>query len=319
MDALSIMDILKSIQVIINSQPGLNADGSIVDNRLSIIKRKVDEFEDKNNFFYYLLIKLISMKLSEIYNREFRNWIGLVLSENEELIPQPLSNINNFISSHLDYIDAIQQADRDFSINLFEYVCDILENNKGIVLDVETLIRLLDRDPKLLSSTLEGAYCYRPYNFSRIAKIMKENQTLEKSNISLDDIYQILIQTFQLNNEDVFGNLVKPEEFKKNHEAIMFALLDCCANVFVEITNIIKRYLDKDFDRLAIVRLRNNDNFCGKVIIELLRSNVDEEDNDFIIKMLTDSDIEIDYSLQYSDTTLKEILALSGYETYITL
>lgn len=58
MDALDIMDILNSIQAIINSQPGVNSDNSIVDNRLSIIKRKVDEFENKNDFFYSLLIKL---------------------------------------------------------------------------------------------------------------------------------------------------------------------------------------------------------------------------------------------------------------------
>lgn len=51
MDALNIMDTLKSINIVISSHPGLNFDGSIVDNRLSIIKRKVDEFKDKNDFF----------------------------------------------------------------------------------------------------------------------------------------------------------------------------------------------------------------------------------------------------------------------------
>ncbi len=211
---LKITSILKSIQAVISSQPGLTADGYKVDNRLSIIKRKVNEYGCKDDFFYYLLIKLISMNLSKIYNRKFSDWIGLVLSENEELIPQPLSNINNFISSNFNYIDAIQQADCEFSINLFEYVCDILESNRDIMLDAETLIRLLDRRFELSSSNLEGQH-YQTYNFSRLAKIMKENHTLEKSNISLDDTYQILMQTNQFNNEDVFGFLVNSEEFKK--------------------------------------------------------------------------------------------------------
>lgn len=179
------------------------------------------------------------------------------------------------------------------------------------MLDAEKLISLLDRDPKLSSSTLDGHY-YRSYNFNRLAKIMKENKTLEKSNISLDDVYQILIQTFQLNNEEVFGVLVKPEEFKQSHEAVNLALLECHANVFVEITSIIRKCFDENFDRLAVAKSRDYDNFCGKVIIELLRSNVDEEDTDFINKMLTDDSIEIDYNLHHSNTTLKKILAHSG-------
>ncbi len=214
MNAIKISSTLKSIQGVIYSQPGLTEDGYKIDNRLKIIKRKVNEFEYKGDFFYYLLIKLISLSLSEIYNRKFRSWMGLALSENEELIPQPLINLNNFISKHFNYIDAIEQADRDFAINLFEYVCDILENNSGIMLDVETLIKLLDRSTELPSSNLEGQY-YQTYNFSRLAKILKDNQTLEKSNISLDDTYLILMQTCQFNNEDVFGVLVNSEEFKK--------------------------------------------------------------------------------------------------------
>lgn len=315
MDTSNIMDILKNIQAIIKSQPGLNVDCSIIDNRLNIIKQKVYEFENKNDFFYSMLIKLIGISLGEIYNRKFRNWIGLVLDKNEERIPQRTDIIFSRYNIS-DTIDKIEQADRDFSVKLFEYVCDILENNKDIMLDVETLTSLLDRDPNLYSSTLEGHYYYRLYNFSKLAKIIKANKTLEKSNISLDDVYQILIQTFQLNNEDVFVNLVKPEEFKKNHEAVNLALLECYANIFIEITNIIRKCLDKNFDRLAITKSRNN-NFCEKMIIILLSSNIDEEDMDFINKILNDDDIKIDYNFHYSDKTLKEILTSNYNKIYI--
>lgn len=237
----------------------------------------------------------------------------MVLDENGKLIPQEYGR-------HLtdNDIDNLHQADLYFSKSLFEYVCDILENNKEIILDSETLKYLLDRDPKPTSSAIEGHYDYRTFNYNRLTKIIKENQTLKKSNISLDNIYQILIQTFQLNNEDVFRTLVTPEEFNKNHEEVNIALLDYCyAKGFVEITNIIRKFFDKDYDRLAIAKLRNNNNFCEKVIIELINSNMDEEDIEFIIKILTDDDIEIDYNFQYSDTTLKEVLALNNHKLYI--
>lgn len=259
MDSLNLMDKVKKIQSVLNSQPGLSVDGTVVDNRLNIIKRIVNEYEDKNDFFYSLLIQIIGINLGEIYNREFRKWVGFVLDENSELIPQRTDII--FSHSNLSHtIDKIEQADRDFSVKLFEYVCDILENNKDIMLDVETLINLLDRDPQPSSSTSKGDYYYRSYNFRRLAKILKDNKTLEKSNISLDVLYQILIQTFQLNNEYVFGYLVKSEEFKQNHEAVNLELYDCYPNVFVEITNVIVKYLDKDFDILSIAKFRKNDN-----------------------------------------------------------
>lgn len=82
------------------------------------------------------------------------------------------------------------------------------------MLDAETLIRLLDCRSELSSSTLEGQY-HQTFNFSRLARIMKDNRTLEKSNIDLDSVYQILMQTYQFDNEEVFGVLVNSEEFKK--------------------------------------------------------------------------------------------------------
>lgn len=206
MNELNFISILKTIQAVINSEPGLNEDDSIVDNRLSIIKRKVDETEDKNDFFYYLLIKVIGMNLWKIYNRDFRKYIGLVLDENCKLIPQKYGKI--FTKNDTTNL---REAELDFLKSLFEYVCDILENNKDIMLDVTTLINLLDRDPGAIEE-----YYYRPFNFSRIAKIIKENQTLEKSNVSLEDTYQIMYQTYQYDNEDVFGNLIPPEQLKKS-------------------------------------------------------------------------------------------------------
>lgn len=230
--------------------------------------------------------------------------MGIVLDENCQLIPQEYGRIHND-----NDIANLHQADIDLSKSLFEYVCDILENNKDIMLDVETLKYLLDRDSKLSDLAIEGHYEYRTFNYSRLAKIIKENQTLEKSNICIEDIYQVLIQTFQLNNEDVFGNLVTPLEFKRNHEEIDLALLDCYAKVFVEITSIIRKFFDEDFDRLAIVKFRDSGNFGEKVIIELLNSDIDDQDKEFINKILSDENIEIDYDLHYSGTTLKDVLA----------
>ena len=94
-------------------------------------------------------------------------------------------------------------------------------------------------------------------------------------------------------------------------------ILNCCnAKSFVEITNIITRNLDKNFDRLAFAKNRSKDKFCEKLIIELLHYYYfTDEDCDLIHQILTDSEIQIDYDRYYADyigqTNLKSLIALS--------
>ena len=211
----------------------------------------------------------------------------------------------------------LKKANEKLSKNLFEYVCSILEANKDIKVDIKTLKRLLNRNPKLFSLFIEKTYLYRDFNYKKLVKIMNENGTLEKSNINIDDIYQILFDTCQLNNQDVFCGLVSPEQFSQNHQKIDEMLSRINAKAFVEITNIIRCNFDKNFDRLSFAKNRSKDKFCESLIIELLHYYTKDEDEDcnLIHQILIDPEIQIDYDRYYADyigqTNLKSLIALS--------
>lgn len=316
------MDILENIKKVLESDAGLLIEDvsqptnkKVVDNRLSLIKQNVDLAENKDDNFYAELIKLIGNYINQLCDEEVRDLPSVVFGENGEIVSQDYEKINSSDKSNLT------EANRELSKQLFDYVCSILESNKDIKLDIETLKRLLNRNPKLFTLSVEKDYLYRPFDFSRLAKILNENQTLEKTNIGIDEVYQLLLDTCQLNNKDVFGILVKPEQFNQNHQKIDEILTWCSARFFVEITNVIIHNFDKDFDRFSIVKKRNKDKFCERLIIELLHWHADKEDCDLIHQILTDSEIEIDYDLYSADytgqTDLKSIIALSGNRTII--
>lgn len=292
-----------------------STEKKVVDNRLSLIKQNVELIENGDDNFYAELIKLIGNYIDQLYDKEVDDFPSIVFDENGKIISQDYDELNSHDMFNLT------KANRELSVQLFEYVCDILEGNKDIKLDIETLKSLLNRNPKLFSLSVEKSYLYRTFDYKRLSKIISGNQTIEKSNISIDDIYQLLLDTCQLNNNDVFGSLVKSEQFNQNHQKIDEILTWCNAENFVAITNIIRCNFDKDFDRFSIVKKRNKNKFCENLIIQLLHWPGDKEACDLIHQILTDSEIEIDYDLYSADyigeTDLKSLIALSENKTFI--
>lgn len=311
------MNDLENIKKILESDAGLLVEGTlqptnkkVVDNRFLLIKQNVDSIENKDDNFYAKLIKLLANYIDQLYDKKVEYFPSIVFDKNGEITSQDYDELNSSDMFQLT------NANRELSGRLFDYVCNVLESNKDIKLDIETFKRLLNRNPKLSALLAEESYLYRPFDYKKIVKIINENQLLKKSNININEIYQLLLDTCQLNNDDVFGSLINPEQFNQNHQKIDEILTWCNAKTFVEITNIIRRNFDKNFDRFNIVKKRNKNKFCERIIIELLNWYVDKDDCDLIHKILTDPEIEIDYDLYVADyigqTDLKSIIALSG-------
>ena len=248
---------MENIKNILNSAPELLVKGNkadikveLVDDRFEHLKQEINSLENKDDVFYAELVKLISSSFDELYNGEIK---VLIIIDKDNILTTP-NDYNNICSR---YDIKISRANKDFATNMFDYICDILEKNKNIKLDKETLTKLLNRNPELFTLTTEpDDYLYRLFDFKRISKILNKNQTLKKSNISTDEVYQLLIDTCQIDNQGVFGNLVSPEEFKEDNKKIVEFLGECNSKGFVDITNIIIRKLDKDFDRLSIIKKR---------------------------------------------------------------
>ncbi len=292
------------------TENGKNVKKSILDNRFEIIMELVDSIDKKDDSFYAELVKVLSSHITDLYDRKVKNFVITLVDENEDIDSKQFNSIDTF---------DLEKLNRELAGQIFNYLKDVLRDNKNLVLDVETLKNLLNRNPKLFSLSVETSYTYMPFDFKGLANILEANNTLGKSNISMDDIYQILYDTCQLNNVDVFCSLVQPEQFKQNHQRIDEILEKCNAKTFVEITNIIRRKLDKEFDRLSFVKKRKENNFCESVIMESLQWSPDEEDFAFVHAILTDADITLDYDLNFVDyfgeTTLRDTIAIRGDKT----
>ena len=310
------MNYLENVKRILDSVAGLIIENmsqldikEVVDNRVSLVKQSVEQVENKDNNFYTRLVKLLSNYINKLYNTEIEDFHHIFFDENSEEVVQEYDELNPN-----DMLNLIR-ANRELSEELFEYVCSVLEVNVDVKLDIKTLEKLLNRSPKLSTSSVEERYLYRAFDDKKLIKIINKNGTLEKSNISIDDVYQLLFDTCQLNNSDVFCGLVTPEQFSQNHQKIDEMLSYFNAKAFVEITNIIICYFDKKFDRLSIAKNSSKDKFCESLIIELLHYDVKEEDCNLIHQILTDPEIQIDYDKYYADykgqTNLKSLIALS--------
>ena len=312
---------MDNIKNILDSQAGLIIKGcdyddrEVVDNRFILLKQSIDLVENKDISFYEELVSILSDYLNKLYDIEINDFPRVVLDEKGERISQ---DYDKLISSD---ISKLRESNRDLSENLFEYVCEILNKHKDVKLSVETLTKLLNRNPKLFSLSIERSYLYRNLDFKKLVKIINENQTLTKSNISVDELYQLLINTSQIDVSEIFTGLITKEQFNDNHEKISEFLSKCNSKYFADVTKIITRNYDKEFDRLNIVKKRKESNFTERLIIQLLKSNLREEDYIFIHNLLTDKNANIDYEYDYADyfgqTSLKELIAFSGNKIII--
>lgn len=296
------MNKLEKIKRILDSEAGVVIDNKlqpanrkVVDNRFFLVKQNIELFENKDTNFYSKLIELIAIYIDKYYTKEIKNFLNVVFDENGELMSR------DCLETNYKDVFLLTMANWELAGNLFDFVCSILENNKDVKINIETLNKLLNRDPKLFSFTAEESYLYRPLDYKKLVKIINQNKTLEKSNISIDDIYRLLLDTCQLNNEDVFCGLISPEQFNKNHQKIDEILMCCNAKAFVEITNIIKGNFNETFDRFSIAKKRNKNRFCEGLIFELISCNINKDDFDLIHKILTDPELNINYNSYFMD------------------
>lgn len=286
-----------------------------IDYRFDSVKQIIDATTDKSDTFYAELVRVISIYLDQLYDREI-DFCNVRITNSDKTL-NDLDTI--YFNTSDDFI--LKSANQKLSAQLFDYLCGILENNRDLVLDIKTLKKLFNRNPKLFTLSTEESYIDRPFDFDRLARIINQNRTLPKSNISIDEVYQLLIDTYEIDKVGVFVNLVKPEEFNQNHQKIDEVLMCCNAETFVAVARIIRTHYDKNFDRLSIIKQRNKSNFCERVIIALLQSYHTDEDISLIHEILTDKDIDINYDFNHVDyigqTDLKTIIAFSGNRTII--
>lgn len=285
------------------------------DNRITCVKRLISNDKKKNTQYYNELLKVLAYYVNEIYDRDILYASSIAYNKNGEAYEQEWEELNSFS------IRKIIPANHQFAIELFNYICDILEENPDVTLDTETLIHLLNRNPKLFELTVDQSYLYRLFNFERLASILEKNDTIKKSNISLDNIYDILIKTCQINNEEIFKKLVNSEQFKSNHEKIDEIMKQVNSKIFAEIYNIIVNNFDKEYDGKSILKNRKNDNYIERVIISLLGSKKTNETFNFIHTLLSDDDLTINYDCSagdyYGPSDLKSLIALSNNRTII--
>lgn len=273
---------------------------SIQDNRFDIIEKEIKEYIEKDNNFYSELIKLLAKELNDLYDKKISKKDTRLINNNNETIK--IVDING-IPVELDYSYKIKDSNTTLSESLFNYICDILEKNKDIELDIETLKILLNRNPKLFELIAEENYLFRTFNFEWLANILECNNTLKKSKIKTEDTYQLLIDTYQINNYEIFPKLITTEQFKESHTKLDEFLKNCNARTFVEITDIIVRKIDGNFDRFSYIKNKKENNYIEQVIVNLLKFNLTKKDVNFIHNILTDKNIDINYEYKYYDYT----------------
>lgn len=264
----------------------------IVDNRFELMINYINLIENKDEYFYSELVKLMSIYIDKLYD----------------------TKINTLGVANKDYLKI---ANHDLSEKLFNYVCEILQKNQDIKLDTETLTRLLNRNPKPLTLTVAvDDYLYRVFDFKKLVKIIQKNQLLKKSGISIDEVYQILIDSYQIDNKEIFISLVKPEEFKENNIKLIEFLNQCNVETFAKISAIIISNFDKNFDIITLAKKKTTKNFFEKLIIYMLSSYISDNDYLLIHQLLNDEEISLNYDFYHADyfgqSTLKDLLAFSS-------
>ncbi len=309
------MDIWEKIKTIIESgvdltieydknQPGKGKFVTI-DYRWNLIKQAVREAQNLDDSFYRELISLISTYLANIDDHKYRKATTHLLV-NGEAVTKDYTLVGD------TKFNIINNAEQGFYNNLFSFICFILESNPNIKLDLPTLKCLLDCKPK--PSTVVWIR-FRPFDYSLLAKTLRANQTLEKSGISLEETYQLLSETKQMTNDDVLVNLLRPENYTANHLPIDEYLATCGVIEFLNLSKIILNNYDPHLDRAALIKKRNENNFCEEVIMELLRWGKNPEDTLLIHQLLNDESISIDYGYQtrnHSESiSLLDMLAFS--------
>ncbi len=278
----------------------------IIDDRFDQIEKLIKSYKNKDEEFYSNLIRILIKHADILYDKKYGKKKSIIYNKNNQPIKIIDDNQKVIDNSHFNH--NLTTADYYLSRSLFNYICTILENNKDIKLDINTLKLMLNRNPKLFTLSVEEDYLTRQFNFKRLAVCLKRNETLKKSNIQIDEIYQLLIDTYQIDNESVFPNLINSEQFKENHKKLDDFLETCNSKTFVNITNIIIRKLDENFDRITFIKKKNKENYIENLIISILNNTPTELDYNLIHSLLNDESLNINYGYTYCDYIGKESL-----------
>lgn len=303
-----ITSILKRIEQILQSDaeakiehvrrgPELITKITIEDNRFHNIEQLIKQIKQKNNKNYRKLIELISDYIGPIYDKKDFDQ-GTVCS--------------------VEYYDKQSDANHKFVEQLFNYICKILTSNPNISLNVETLKKLLKKRTRKELSQI------RLLDFKELANILRQNKTLQRSEISTSETYQILIETFQLRNKEVFTALITQEQFNENHELIDKFLKICNAYDFVNITDIIKKEFDPEFNESALASKNTSKHFVEDLIYYLIGNRRKNEERDYALMhtVLSDKNRTIDFHTHYDrleneDIELYIIIQMFGNQTII--
>ena len=325
----------------------------IEDERINNLIHFIDS-DKRNDAFYQQVIDELVREIDFLYQKEPPVFTGVVVDSQEKALPdyksvcqnrwnvtspknqnrlQDLLMYTSSNSEHTSQEDQIEEAiytlekiqrqvtrsDRRLAENLFRYIGTILENYPDITLKKETITRLFNTNPELFPFSVDEIYDDRMLDYVSLAAIMNQNKTLEKSGFTTEDTLKLLIDTYQVRNEEIWREFLTPKQLQTSHQTIDEFLSHCNAKMFVHISNIITRNFDANYDRYTLIKEHSKDNkaFPTAVLKELSHVAETEADYQLMKRLLTDDEIEIDWNLSHrdyfseTDINLKTDLALT--------
>ncbi len=325
----------------------------IEDERINNLIHFIDS-DKRNDAFYQQVIDELVREIDFLYQKEPPVFTGVVVDSQEKALPdyksvcqnrwnvtspknqnrlQDLLMYTSSNSEHTSQEDQIEEAiytlekiqrqvtrsDRRLAENLFRYIGTILENYPDITLKKETITRLFNTNPELFPFSVDEIYDDRMLDYVSLAAIMNQNKTLEKSGFTTEDTLKLLIDTYQVRNEEIWREFLTPEQLQTSHQTIDEFLSHCNAKMFVHISNIITRNFDANYDRYTLIKEHSKDNkaFPTAVLKELSHVAETEADYQLMKRLLTDDEIQIDWNLSHrdyfseTDINLKTDLALT--------
>ena len=325
----------------------------IEDERINNLIHFIDS-DKRNDAFYQQVIDELVREIDFLYQKEPPVFTGVVVDSQEKALPdyksvcqnrwnvtspknqnrlQDLLMYTSSNSEHTSQEDQIEEAiytlekiqrqvtrsDRRLAENLFRYIGTILENYPDITLKKETITRLFNTNPELFPFSVDEIYDDRMLDYVSLAAIMNQNKTLEKSGFTTEDTLKLLIDTYQVRNEEIWREFLTPKQLQTSHQTIDEFLSHCNAKMFVHISNIITRNFDANYDRYTLIKEHSKDNkaFPTAVLKELSHVAETEADYQLMKRLLTDDEIQIDWNLSHrdyfseTDINLKTDLALT--------
>lgn len=346
----SIKQILDNQNVIVHLQ---SRKTEIEDERIKNLIHFIDSDKREDSFFQKVIDELVT-EIDFLYQKERPIFNGVVVDSQGKILPDYKSvwqnrwQITSPIRSHdnsnllqnlLMYINpnhektsqenqmkeaiyTLEKIQRQVTINdrllagkIFHYIGTILEKHPDITLSKETITKLFNTNPELFPFSVDEIYDDRMLDYLSLAKIMNQNKTLEKSGFTTEDILKLLIDTYQIRNKAIWEQFLTPEQFQASHQTIDEFLSHCNANTFVQISNIITRDFDANYDRYFLIKEHGKKSkmFPTTILKELALTAETESDFQLIERLLIDGEISIDWNYSNRDYYSEADVRLQTY------